>query len=44
MSVPWYRRRREKGMRRRSIVEEGLKSLVTNMFDSKDDSIDGDEG
>jgi len=25
-------------------VEEGLKSLVTNMFDSKDDSIDGDEG
>ena len=44
MSVPWYRKRRDKGMRKRSIVEEGLKELMTNMFDSQDSNIDLGQG
>ena len=44
MSVPWYRKRRDKGMRKRSIVEEGLKKLMTNMFDSQDSNIDLGQG
>ena len=44
MSVPWYRRRREKGMKRRSIVEEGLKSLLTNLLDTQDSPGDEEEG
>ena len=35
MSVPWYKRRREKGARKRSVVEDGLKKILTNMFDSE---------
>ena len=36
MSVPWYRRRRDKGRKKRSVVEDGLKKLVKNMFDQEE--------
>ena len=36
MSLPWYKRRREKGLKKRSVVEDGLKKLVKNMFESDD--------
>ena len=44
MSVPWYRKRRDKGMRKRSMVEEGLKKILTNVFDSQDNNLDAEEG
>ena len=42
--MPWYRKRRDKGQRKRSIVEEGLKQVLTSMFDSQDGSSDTGEG